>query len=123
MAEAFAALSAIPPERVMTPVDLGSHMLAFTQHHVVAAPYHRNGDGVRDAFAFFNGPITEARDILDRRGVTLVVTCDGLPEMRGRADAAADSFVRLVRRDALPAWLVETTPPGETLRVFAVLPR
>ena len=122
MPAAFAQLAAIPPERLMTPVDLGSHMLLFTPHHVVAAPYHRNEDGVRDAFAFFNGPISEGRAILERREVTLVVTCDALPEMRGRADATADSFVRLVERDALPDWLVETTPPGEVLRVFAVLP-
>src|SRR5690606_348147 len=34
MPEAFHALAAIPPERLMTPVDLGSHMLVFTPHHV-----------------------------------------------------------------------------------------
>ena len=79
--------------------------------------------GIRDAFEFFNAPIEEARSILERRGVTLVVTCDALPEMRGRADAAPDSFVRLVERDALPEWIVETTRPKEPLRVFAVLPR
>ena len=55
--------------------------------------------------------------------MSLVVTCDALPEMRGMADAAPDSFVRLVSSGGLPDWLVETTPPGETLRVFAVLPR
>ena len=123
MPDAFASLAAIPPERLMTPVDLGSHMLAFTPHHVVAAPYHRNEAGVRDAFAFFNGPIEAGRDILERRGVTLVVTCAALPEMRGLPDAAADSFVRLAPEGALPAWLVETGPPGETLRVYAVMPR
>lgn len=122
MPDAFATLAAIPPERLMTPVDLGSHMLAFTPHHVVAAPYHRNEDGVRDAFAFFNGPIEEGRAILERRGVTLVVTCDALPEMRGRPDATEDSFVRLMAHDALPDWLVETTPASEALRVFGVLP-
>lgn len=123
MPEAFAALAAMPAERVMTPIDLGSHMLAFTPHHVVAAPYHRNEAGVKDAFAFFNGPVAGGREVLERRGVSLVVTCDALPEMRGRSDAAEDSFVKLVQRDALPDWIVETTRPGEALRVFAILPR
>ena len=50
MPSAFADLAGLPPSRIMTPVDLGSHMLLFTPHAVVAAPYHRNQQGVRDAF-------------------------------------------------------------------------
>ena len=122
-ARGLAALAAMPPERVMTPIDLGSHLLAFTPHHVVAAPYHRNEAGVRDAFAFFNGPIEAGRDLLERRGVSLVVTCPALPEMRGLEDAAPDSFIRLSETGALPDWIVETSLPGEPLRVYAVLPR
>src|SRR5690606_30052605 len=123
MPQAFAALAAIPPERLMTPVDLGSHMLAFTPHHVVAAPYHRDQAGLRDALDFFNGPIDAGREILERRGISLVVTCSALPEMRGRPDAAPDSFVRLAASGELPDWLVRVSPPGETLRVYAVMPR
>lgn len=123
MPAAFDTLAAIPPERVMTPIDLGSHILAFTPHHVVGAPYHRNEAGVRDALAFFNGPIEDGYAILERRGVSLIIICDALPEMRGRADASPESFTRLLERGALPEWIVETTPAGETLRVFAVLPR
>jgi hypothetical protein len=123
MPAAFAELAAIPPERIMTPIDLGSHMLAFTPHQVVAAPYHRNQQGVRDAFAFFNGPIEEARNILDRRGVTLVVICPSLPEMRGSVEVADDSFVRLYAEKSLPPWLVDMSVPGAPLKVFAVMPR
>lgn len=122
MPAAFAELAAMPPERIMTPIDLGSHMLAFTPHHVVAAPYHRNEAGVRDAFRFFNGPIEEARGILEQRGVTLVVVCAALPEMRGTEDAAPDSFVRLFAENALPGWLADTSLPDAPLRVFAVMP-
>jgi hypothetical protein len=122
MPSAFAELAAFPPERLMTPFDLGSHILAFTPHHVVAAPYHRNERGVLDAFAFFNGPIDEAREILKRRGVTLVVVCPGMPEMKGRRDAAPDSFVRLRQAGKLPAWLVDQTLPGAPLEVYAAMP-
>ena len=123
MPEAFAALAAIPPERIMTPIDLGSHMLLYTPHHVVAAPYHRNEAGVLDAFRFFNDPIEDARTILDERGISLVVTCPALPEMAGLPDAAPDSFVKLAETGRLPDWLVDQSLPGEPLRVYAVMPK
>jgi hypothetical protein len=119
--QAFADLAAIPPERVMAPIDLGSHLLLETPHSVVAAPYHRNEEGVLDTFAFFNGPIDEAREILTRRGIGLVVTCPAMPEMRGLADAAPDSFVRLAPTNNLPEWLSDVSLGGP-LRVYAVLP-
>jgi len=106
----------------MAPIDLGAHLLAFTPHAVVAAPYHRNEQGVRDAFDFFNGSIDNARAILERRGVGLVVVCPQLPEMRGLPEAADDSFVKLYAADALPNWLVEAGQPDATLKVFAVEP-
>ncbi|HHY49240.1 MAG TPA: ATP-binding cassette domain-containing protein, partial [Alphaproteobacteria bacterium] len=119
---AFADLAAMPPERIMAPIDLGSHLLAFTPHSVVAAPYHRNQQGVRDAFAFFDGPLEAARSLLERRSVTLVVICPALPEMRGLADAAPDSFVRLYAKGELPDWLVDVSLPGAALKVYAVVP-
>jgi len=120
---AFEDLAGLPPERMMTPIDLGSHILLFTPHSVVAAPYHRNEQGVLDAFHFFNRPIGEARTILDARGISVVVTCPAMPEMAGLPDAAPDSFVRLAAKDRLPSWLHEVSLPGAALRTYAVLPR
>jgi hypothetical protein len=117
---AFTALAALPPVRIMAPIDLGSHLLLFTPHSVAAAPYHRDQDGVRDTFRFFNDPIAEAHDILVTRGISLVVICPPMTELRGLPDAAADSFVRLLPEDKLPAWLTETTLPGSVLRTFSV---
>jgi hypothetical protein len=123
MPQAFAELAALPPERIMTPVDLGSHMLLFTPHAVVAAPYHRDQQGVLDTFHFFNNPIAEARQILAKRGISLVVICPQLAEMQGLRDAAADSFVRLYAKGALPAWLHDVSLPGAPLKTFAVVPQ
>ncbi len=71
MPAAYRSLAGLPPERIMTPIDLGSHLLLFTPHAVVVAPYHRNQQGVLDTFHFFNGPIEAARAILDARGISL----------------------------------------------------
>jgi hypothetical protein len=123
MPSAFADLAGLPPERIMTPIDLGSHMLAFTHHAVVAAPYHRNQEAVLDAFHFFNQPIAEARDILDARGIGLVVFCPSMAEIRGFVDHAPDSFVSLFAAGKLPAWLVDQSLPTSPLKIYAVMPR
>src|SRR5690606_13481568 len=118
--DAFASLAALPATRLMAPIDLGAHLLLFTPHAVVAAPYHRDQAGVRDTFRFLNEPIEESRQILAARGVSLVVICSAMPELHGMPGTAADSFVKLLPDNRLPAWLTETTAPGSVLRVFSV---
>ena len=119
---AFADLAALPPERVMTPIDLGAHLMLYTPHEVVAAPYHRNQRGVRDTYRFFNDPIADARAILDARGIGLVVLCPAMAELKGLPSRAQDSFANLYAAGNLPPWLQDVTLPGATLQVFAVLP-
>lgn len=119
---AFADLAALPPERIMSPIDLGAHILLYTPHEVVAAPYHRNQQGVRDAFRFFNDPIADARAILDARGIGLVVLCPAMAELRGLPSRAEDSFANLYAAGTLPAWLHDVSVPGSALRVYAVAP-
>lgn len=118
---AFADLAGLPPERVMTPIDLGAHMLLETRHEVVSAPYHRNEAGVRDTFDFFNGPADQAQAIARRRGLTLLVTCPAMPEMRGTGVPAADALVRALAIGPLPDWLHEIAAPGP-LKVYAIAP-
>ncbi|MFP9135769.1 hypothetical protein ACLI1C_01165 [Devosia sp. XGJD_8] len=119
---AFPDLAALPPERIMSPIDLGAHLLLYTPHEVVAAPYHRNEKGVLDAFRFFNEPIAEARAILDARGIGLVVLCPAMPELQGIPGAAEDSFVKLHAAGTLPPWLADVSLPDTPLQVFAVMP-
>ena len=119
---AFAELAAIPPERIMSPVDLGAHLMLYTPHEVVSAPYHRNQRGVRDTFRFFSDPIAEARAILTERGIGLVVLCPAMPEVLGMNDRAPDSFANLYAAGNLPDWLVDVSLPDSPLQVFSVLP-
>jgi hypothetical protein len=123
MPKAFTSLAALPAAPIMTPIDLGSHVLLYTHHAVVAAPYHRNAQGVRDAFSFFNDPLDKARDILEARGISLLVVCPALPEIRGMVDHADDSFVTLYANDKLPAWLTPLPLEGTTLKAWTVAKR
>lgn len=119
--KAFEDIASLPPERIMAPVDLGAHLLLFTPHSVVGAPYHRNQFALMDTFGFFNLPIDEARAILRQRGISLIVTCPYLSEMNGFDDADASSFVHAVKSGHLPDWVHEVTLPGAILQVFAVI--
>ncbi len=117
---AYAELAAMPRARIMTPLDLGAFILLYTDHEVVGTPYHRNNQQILDTYHFLNHPIGEAKDILDTRGVTLVVTCAPLASMRGLPDAAEDSFVRLNKRGELPAWLEPISAPDSGLTIYSV---
>lgn len=120
MPASYAPLAGLPAQNVMAPVDLGSHILVFTHHSVVGAPYHRNGDGVFDTFRFFNFPIADARAIAARRGLGLLVICPGMPELAGQPDAAPDAFVRLYSGNALPGWLVPVPTSGSPLKIYRI---
>ena len=119
---AFQELAALPRQSIMSPIDLGAHIMLFTPHEVVAAPYHRNQQGVRDAFRFFNDPIASARAILAERQIGLVVICPAMPELKGLPDHAPDSFVSLFARNDLPDWFTEISSQDTPLRLFAVAP-
>jgi hypothetical protein len=123
MPGAFADLAGLPPERIMAPIDLGSHLLLYTPHSVVAAPYHRNAEAVLDAFRFFNGPLEAGRAILAARGIGLVVVCPAMKEIRGLVAHTPDSFVTLYAAGRLPAWLVDESVPGSPLKLYAVTNR
>ncbi|UYN98967.1 MAG: hypothetical protein KIT02_13660 [Devosia sp.] len=119
--EAFDTLRSLPPGRAMSPIDLGSHVLLETGHAVVAAPYHRNQAGVRDAFRFFNLPADTARTIAKERGLDLVVTCPAMPEMRGSGLKTEGSLLNLLAAGTPPDWLEPVPDPGP-LEIYTIAP-
>ena len=119
---AYVDLRGLPPERIMAPIDLGSHILLETGHAVVSAPYHRNEAGLLDTFRFFNRPAEEARAIAAARGLGLVVTCPALPEMQGPARAEPGTLLNLLAEGDPPDWLADVSLDGP-LKIYAVLPR
>lgn len=120
MPASYAALAALPPGRIISLIDLGAHILAYTPHAVVGAPYHRNVAGISDTFAFFNGPEQDARTIAERRGLDLVVVCSGMPELRGLPDAAPDALVRQFGDGRHPSWLLPVAGEGP-LSVYRII--
>ena len=118
---AFQSLSGGPAQRLMAPIDLGSHVLLYTPHSVVGAPYHRNQQGLLDTFRFFNAPAAEAQEIARARGIGRVVVCPGMKEMTGMVPRATDSVAGDFANGTVPAWLHEE-PGAGPLRIFVVDP-
>ncbi len=117
---AFAELAALPAQPVMSEIDLGPSILAYTRLSVVGAPYHRNQRGLRDTLDFFNAPPANAQEILQERGIERVVICPHMPEMRQTDITAPDAFIAKLAAGEVPDYLTETTPDGALLRTFEV---
>ncbi|QQR68980.1 MAG: hypothetical protein IPI58_09155 [Alphaproteobacteria bacterium] len=65
---------------ILANIDLGPELLFRTRHSVLAAPYHRNVEGNRDALLALMGTPDQdnrARQIMRQRGVDIVALCAG----------------------------------------------
>lgn len=96
---------AVAPLHIATPINDGAALLLLTPHGVLAAPYHRNADGLQDLFRLFYRDEADARATARRRGIDLLLVCDGEPvASHERRNGVALFYDRLLA-DAPPDWL------------------
>jgi hypothetical protein len=113
----FAVLAQKPKALVMAPVDLGPHVLAFTPHAVLAAPYHRNSAGNRMAIDTFLAAPQEARALATRSGAAYLAFCNDLVQADVMARRAPDGLAAALMRGERFDWLAPL--PGEgALKVY-----
>ena len=114
----YAPLAALPRGRVMATINLGSALLAYTPHGVVGAPYHRQVGGILDSLDTFAGTVQAARAILQRRGITYIVTCRN--DSLFVAAQNPDSFAEALAENKLPEWvnLYQTSGPLTIYRLL-----
>lgn len=125
-AEAYAGLADHPPMRLHTPIILGSFVLARSPHSVLAAPYHRNIDGIALANEVMMVPTSEARDRLLEIGATHLLYCRGLNETNRYGLLWPNGFAAALNRDERPDWLEPVdglTETEGTVRLYRVVPR
>jgi len=58
-------------------LDLGPYIVALTPHRVVAAPYHRLGQGILANRAILEAPRDQAEATMRALGVDYVALCNG----------------------------------------------
>ncbi|MFN0093129.1 MAG: hypothetical protein ACKVWR_23070, partial [Acidimicrobiales bacterium] len=117
----LAPLAAAPLGRVLAPIDLGSPLLVFTPHQVLAAPYPLRHPGILDQVTIQTAPEAEAAALLARREIDTVLVCPGSPESHNMTAAAPDGLVARLERNDPPAWLTPLELPADTpVRAYRV---
>jgi hypothetical protein len=87
----FAPLAALPPGMVAASSNLGAHLLRFTGHRVLAAPYHRNQAGLLAQLEIAQAPPAEAEELLRAAGIDYLALCLEDPEYSGGAPGGAEA--------------------------------
>ncbi|MDF1608397.1 hypothetical protein PZ897_09435 [Hoeflea sp. YIM 152468] len=122
-AAAMQALSREPAGVVAGPSNLGAHILRFTPHRVLAAPYHRNQGGMLTELHAALARPADAVKFLRGAGVTLVAFCSTDPQSVMVSAAAPEGLYAQLDKGRVPAWL---TPVAGTeaaaLQLFRLHP-
>lgn len=115
-------LNRLPAALLLAPQNLGAHILLETHHSVLAAPYHRNAQGLLDTIRAFNAPQQVAYDFLKKREIAYIVLCPGQDLMRKDGHVAEDALARVFARGDMPNWLetIAFQHGRSVLKVFRV---
>lgn len=110
--DALSPLATLTPGTILAPIDMGSHLLAFTPHAVFAAPYHRDNAGNRLVFdALLAAPDT-ARDLVASSGADYVALCANAGQTKVVAARAPDGLAAQLLAGRTPAWLEPVALPS-----------
>ena len=88
------------PQNILAPTDIGTELLFFTPHRIVASNYHREGPGIK--YVWHSDAITnesELRAHLRQRHIDIVLSC---PKVEPEKDSLLQAYVH---GKPLPNWL------------------
>jgi hypothetical protein len=119
-ADAYAGLASLPGATVLAVSNLGSPILAYTPHRVLAGPYHRNVAGNLAVLDAFTGPIGAAEQMVRDRHVGLVAICRDDAEQDMLSQMAPAGLLAALVRGEVPGWLEPVDAGGPSLRLYRV---
>ena len=104
--------------------NLGSPILAYSEHRSLSGPYHRNVEGYRLALDAHTGSPDEARAIIERHQVGLIAVCPANTESGIYARKSPDGFLAMLLNGDAPDWLeLVDTSANQPLRLYRVRAR
>jgi hypothetical protein len=106
------ALRQLPAGMIVADVDLGPFIVATSQHRVLSAPYHRNGQGILAAHGTLASDAATARRHLAEAKATYLVKCRDRRHPLIEATPAGNNLVSLIARGAVPNYLVPVPMPA-----------
>ncbi|NNM74935.1 hypothetical protein HJG44_21465 [Enterovirga sp. DB1703] len=92
-------LNGFAPGTLLAPVDLGTGILLFTPHAIVAAPYHRAAEGIAASLSAFSGAEEAMLAAVRSTGADIVALC------RSWTEGNPGSFAYTLARGAGVPWL------------------
>jgi len=110
----YADLAGLPEGLVaVNELEWGPYVLAWTQHSVLAAPYHRVPAGIVASHEIFSLPPAQARRIVDQAGVRYLFVCGQSGAASALVDGRPAGLLSELQSGAVPGWLkvVGTGPP------------
>ncbi|CAM5451204.1 hypothetical protein MAUB1S_07597 [Mycolicibacterium aubagnense] len=119
----YTVLASMPATTVLAVSNLGSPILAYTSHRVLAGPYHRNIEGNLLVLEAFTGQAASAQAVVRNQHIGLIALCRSDPEAGNLTSAAPDGFLAELIKGQLPAWL-EPVPgtADQPLELYRVKP-
>lgn len=98
------------PKVILSHIHQGPEILYRTPHRVIGSPYHRNTEGILDAYtAMTTTSEPKAREILARRNVDFVILCADSGEEKHILKVEGDTVVRKIVTGHAPAWLTKVS--------------
>ncbi|MCW6507575.1 hypothetical protein [Lichenifustis flavocetrariae] len=116
----FDRLKTLPPGLVLSTIDPGSAILAFTPHAVLAAPYHRNAYGNRVSLLALAAPPDDAHAMLRDAKVRYVALCRSSNETAETVAAHPDSLSAALMAGRTPEWMTSVSGEREAFALFRV---
>lgn len=112
---ALRPIAALPPQTILTFVDMGPRLISVTKHSVIAGPYHRGGDAILDVQHSFRAIDPEvAHGVMRRHGASLLLLCPGMSESTVYASEAPKGFYVQLNGGQVPAWLQPVPLPADS---------
>ncbi len=115
----FVDLQTRKASHIISDLNTAPALLLHTKHSVEAGSYHRNGNGILNVLAFFDGPINQVEKIADERAADFIVICrEDIQQMKtGNKLNVATS----IQTNQLPNWLEWVSKPNASLAVLKVV--
>jgi hypothetical protein len=114
----YQRLALLPTSLVAAPIDAGAHILALTQHSVLAAAYHRNNAGNRKAFDLFTAESGRASLLMRESGIRYIVFCKKAAEREILKQLAPNGLGSQLFAGKMPSWLQRVSPERESLQIL-----
>jgi hypothetical protein len=101
------------PLLIAAPINDGARILWQSPHAVLAAPYHRNPEGIRDNELIMNGDEERAQAIAADRGVDFILLCPA--EGAAYSTGAGAGLAARLASGEVPDWLEPLPDTGKAL--------